>query len=130
MEMGTALREADSALQTPRSSSNCAKQLQERNTSRNGKMFPLIFLGLVPSKKSPGRGRGAGAPHDTRARCRPREQGQQGNVRGVVSDTSGTGTTTARGTRRGQQHRLPRWKPAPLPAPKPVAALETTSSTS
>lgn len=62
MEMGTALREADSALQTPRSSSNCAKQLQERNTSRNGKMFPLIFLGLVPSKKALEGGGGPGLP--------------------------------------------------------------------
>lgn len=57
-ETGQVLRETDSGLKTTFSNGDCAKQLQERNTSGDGKMFPLVLLGWLPSE-SPAAGRGA-----------------------------------------------------------------------
>lgn len=56
--MGTTLPEADSRLKRTFSNSNRAKQLQERNTSSNGKMSAWIFLGCLLWQRL---GRGTGS---------------------------------------------------------------------
>lgn len=77
--MGEVLPEVDSGLKTTFSDSDCAKQLQEIHTSRNGKMFPLIFLGHLPSQ-SPRSGAHGKTPPRPLHNC----LGQEVNVDGIL----------------------------------------------
>lgn len=107
VEMGKVLREADSGLNPTLSNSGCTKQLQERNTSRNGKVFPGTLLGAAPPQRHPS------APERAGVGETPQLCGTEGNVQAIA------------------------WPPAARPGqsepgkrePAPLCDAETSSST-
>lgn len=129
--MGTTLPEADSRLKRTFSNSNRAKQLQERNTSSNGKMSAWIFLGCLLWQRL---GRGTGS---TPGAC----SGQGGRIWGhlavrgegfaitLLQGRNYLGSPCCKEQLLGQRE-SGEWKLAPFPRHNPGAQLETTSSTS